>query len=385
MDARAYWTRISQNPGITAAKLRPDGRERLDAIGAIKRFSDVAEQRDFPSTSTVASRPFLEKACGLLADYRKAVKDLLGQHLHKTQQDKEWPYDGDLLFAETLKPRRLEASYGLQNPDPEALKAASEELRKLYKRVGSEPSPYYSVIVLDGDDMGKRFSQRLDETAHRELSGKLAEFATKAKDTIGRHSGSPVYSGGDDVLALAPLSTAFELAQDLTRSFDTTTEGTASAGLAIVHHLYPLGAALRAARAAERQAKQLESKAAACVRVIRRSGEAVEMRSAWSPIGDTFAMIVGLFQEDGTGAPLSSRLAYDVRQAAYALPKADAKSKAELKRLIRRHRNDKHPRAPDPESLAARLHEWATGLPCGMEELGRWLLFARFVAQGGSE
>jgi len=61
-DAKVYWTALSQHREVRAAKLRPNGRERLDAIGAVKRFSDLAEEKHFPSTSTIASRPFLNLA-----------------------------------------------------------------------------------------------------------------------------------------------------------------------------------------------------------------------------------------------------------------------------------------------------------------------------------
>jgi len=398
MDATDYWRRIGQNPGITAAKLRPDGRERLDAIGAIKRFSDLAGREDFPSTSTVASQPFLEKARPHLADYRDALQPL---RLHKARpQHADWPYDGDLLFRETLTPGRLQSSYGVQRPAQQLLESARLALQKLCDQIGERPSPYYGVIALDGDSMGERISNCLNEgdprQTHRDLSHKLARFAAQVPSVVDTHRGARVvYNGGDDVLALAPLSTAFELARQLAEAFHSTTGGSASAGLAVVHHLYPLGAALRAARAAEKQAKQIDGKAAVCVHVLRRSGEAVEMCSPWRAVDNTLSDVVRLFQEDRTGTAVSSRLAYDVRQAGYGLPQADQKAKAELKRLVSRHRNEKHPHVPSSEDLAERLFQWAQLLPPGtsksgdplssIEELGQWLVFARFVAQGGRE
>jgi CRISPR-associated protein Cmr2 len=388
-DARDYWNKIGQNPGLTAAKLRPDGRERLDAIGAIKRFSDLAEREDFPSTSTVASQPFLEKTRPHLAGYRKAVESLLGQRDKTRPKDADWPYDGDLLFLETLAAGRLRSSYDVQSPDQQQLEAARQALRALYDRVDDRPSPYYAVIVLDGDDMGHRISACLEHgdprEAHRELSSKLASFATQVPAVVEAHRGARVYNGGDDVLALAPLSTAFELARQLAATFQSTTSGWASAGLAVLHHLYPLGAALRAARAAEKQAKQITGKAAVCIHVLSRSGDAVEMRSPWRAVDNMFSYVVRLFQEDSMGRAISSRLAYDVCQAGHVLPEASERSRAELKRLINRHRNAKHPQAPPVELLTERLYKWAQGLPRGMEELGQWLLFARFVAQGGRE
>lgn len=381
-NAREYWAEISEQVG--AAKLRPDGRERLDAIGAVKRFSDLAEKH-FPSTSMVASADFLERARGQLADYRDSVENLLGSSRYRVQEHSDWPYDGDLLFMETLTPQRLESSYGLTAPDPGWLQMAQDTLREVYQQVKLRPSPYYAIIALDGDDMGKWVNKCLTEADHTELSHKLAVFADRVKPVVKEHQGSLIYNGGDDVLALAPLSSAFPLARALAVSFKEVTEGTASAGIAIVHHLYPLGAALQATRAAERQAKQVERKNAVCVHSLKRSGEPLEVRSPWEAVGEIFARVIQLFQGDTQGELLSSKFAYDVLHAAYALPEADEKCRAELRRLMTRHRNAKHPEAPRPDEWAEWLRAWTAALPGQSEELGRWLVFARFVAQGGRE
>lgn len=385
-NAREYWAEISAQVG--AAKLRPEGRERLDAIGAVKRFSELADWQ-FPSTSTVASRPFLNlvRQHEEFAEYRQIVEELLKGCLYKpNRDDSDWPYDGDLLFMETLTPQRLKSSYGLTAADLGWLQMAQDTLHAVYKQVALRPSPYYAIIVLDGDDMGKRVNECLTEADHTELSRKLAAFAERVKPIVEeQYKGNLIYNGGDDVLALAPLSSAFPLARALAVSFKEVTGGTASAGIAVVHHLYPLGTALQAARAAERQAKQVERKNAVCVHSLKRSGEPLEMRSPWESVGEIFADVLRRFQGDAQGEPLSSKFAYDVLHVAYALPNADEKCRAELKRLIKRHRNPKHLDAPNPDEWADRLRTWAASLPDKAEELGRWLVFARFVAQGGRD
>ncbi|MGH7964798.1 MAG: type III-B CRISPR-associated protein Cas10/Cmr2, partial [Candidatus Binatia bacterium] len=387
--AKNYWAEIGEQVG--AAKLRPEGRERLDALGAVKRFSELAEKR-FPSTSTVASADFLERAYGQLADYRDSVENLLGSYRYRVREHHDWPYDGDLLFMETLIPQRLTDSYGLTTPDPGWLQMAQDTLREVYKQVQSRPSPYYAIIALDGDNMGKRVNECQTEADHTELSCKLATFAEGVKPIVEtQYQGNLIYNGGDDVLALAPLSSAFSLALTLATSFQEVTGGSASAGIAIVHHLSPLGAALQAARTAEQQAKQVEGKNAVCLHFLKRSGEPLEMCSPWRAIGEVFAEVIRLFQGDAQGEPLSSKFAYDVLHAAYALPEANEQFQAELKRLLKRHRNAKHPQAPQPEEWAERLHAWMARLPGKAEtlskgeELGRWLVFARFVAQEGGE
>jgi CRISPR-associated protein Cmr2 len=282
----------------------------------------------------------------------------------------------------------LESSYGVSAPDNDWLQEARKTLSAVYQAT-KRPSPYYAIIALDGDDVGQWINTCLTQSdpqqAHEQFSRQLAAFSAQVKEIVPSLNGSLIYNGGDDVLVLAPLRTAFGLAAQLATQFKQVTGGTASAGLAVVHHLYPLGAALQAARAAERQAKQVTGKNAVCVRVLKRSGEVVEMRSPWNAVGNTLVEIVRLFKGDIRGTPLSSKFAYDVLHAAYALPEANEKGQAELRHLLTRHRNPKHPQVPHPDEWAQRLKTWAADLPQQLEELGRWLVFARFVAQEGSE
>jgi CRISPR-associated protein Cmr2 len=417
--AKDYWTYAAER--TTAAKLRPKGRERLDAIGAVKRFCELGKKSSV-STSTIASADFRErakqKASGKLAEYRAVIQGVLGQFLYAPRShDQQWPYDGDLLFLETLKPKRLEDSYhGVEGP--ERLENARSSLREVHGAMGDPPSPYYAVVVLDGDGMGRHLSDLLEgqkpKEAHHAFSRQLAGFTKQVPQTLGRifrervlggiavapdsdeQAGYEflIYNGGDDVLALAPLSTALLMARALTQEFKSMVPGCrASAGLAIAHHLCPLDVALGAARVAEKLAKGVEGKAAVAVQIIKRSGETVIMCSKWESMSELFDDLVGHFVAKG----LSSRFAYDLSGRARivtALP-ADAR-KATLTQLVKRHKTDQ---LADPDGLVRRLWEWAQALdsqappetvdgadiPQGLAELARWVVFARFVAQGGGE
>lgn len=398
LDARAYWAAVARNPAVTAATLRPEGRERLDTLGVVKRFAQFEQTPLIRSTSSVASADFLARARTLATDalhaYRTAVDTLLGEHAYRVHPDVDWPYDGDLFYQETLTPNSLADRYTLLNPDGAALERVRDRLRGLHKAAAGPPSPYYGIVVLDGDDMGKRIDEALQTedplAAHTTLSGSLTRFAREVPDIVEAHHGQVIYNGGDDVLLLAPLRTALQAATKLANRFEQETGGTASAGIAIAHHLYPLDVALTAARAAEQLAKEVDGKAAVCVRVLKRSGETADMRSRWQDLDTTFAALVALFTEGDAGQPLASRFPYDVVAAAHALPDADERFHAELCRLFTRHRNGQHPAAPDPAQWAQRLTDWARRLPhpatgSVTDELARWLVLARFVAQGGSE
>ncbi|MCX7683495.1 MAG: type III-B CRISPR-associated protein Cas10/Cmr2 [Anaerolineae bacterium] len=260
---------------------------------------------------------------------------------------------------------------------------------------------------------------------HTSLSSALATFALRGVKFIieERHFGRVVYAGGDDVLAFLPMTEALAAARELYMLFtgqarvineklepDQTLQNgyvkwndeillmpgpriTLSAGLAIVHHLYPLDAALEAARDAEKAAKAVPGKSAVCVRVLKRSGETVQMCSKWESIGERFDRLVAHLAADR----LSSRFAYDLSERARGVTalSADAQ-KAALKQLVGRHKTDA---LSDNEALALieDLAQWAQALdgqippqkvddaeiPQGLAELARWLILARFVAQGG--
>ena len=383
MQARDYWTQVAKSPNITQAELRPGGRERLDAIGAIKRWGRLVKSS--PSVSLTAAADFMaaaKKEKSALVMYRDIVeKSPLGDYLFPVSSDADWPYGGDLFFLETLTPERLGDSYGLvEQPDDGPLEVVRQKLRALYRKVNSRPRPYYAIIALDGDDMGKIVSGCQTEGEHQSLSQNIIAFAGKVRPIVEKHLGHTVYAGGDDVLALAPLSTALLLAQELAVEFHNVVGGTASAGIAIAHRLYPLSATLRAAREAEHQAKQVPDKAALCARVLKRSGETVDARTTWAAMGDTFERLVNLFQSEA----ISSKMAYAAAEAAYALPLADESFESELRRQLRRHR---HPTewTESEDAWAAMLRTWADSLPDKTEGLGRWLTLARFVAQGGVE
>ncbi len=393
-DLRAdkYGAQVAASSEVTQAQLRPEGRERLDALGAIKRWGRLADKS--PSVSHVAATDFLiaaKKQASALDMYRRTIEDLLGDHRYKVSDDPDWPYDGDLFFAETLTENRLADSYGLSDPHEGYLEAAHQALSALHKKVEAPLSPYYAVIVFDGDGIGEMVSACETEEKHREFSQRLLDFARQASGLIQECDAHPVYVGGDDVLALAPLSKALPLAQTLAERFEEIVKGTASAGIALAHHLHPLDATLSAARAAEGQAKNVGGKASVCVRMLRRSGEQFDVRSKWKLL-DSLAPLVDFLRE---GA-LSSKLPYAVAESAYAFKKPDGAFEAELKRLLKRHHDPKK-WSEDEADWAARLRTWAEGLPAPPEqpaayspqktsqpeELARWLALGRFLAQGG--
>ncbi|MBC7233570.1 MAG: type III-B CRISPR-associated protein Cas10/Cmr2 [Chloroflexi bacterium] len=500
-QVRRYWQEVAEQLKTQgrAHELAADGRERLSAIAAIKRFAQRSyfEQHGvqiyFPSTSRVAAAPFYRALYGQLprkTELRQALQEHLAslerlgypkvsskaakwalpglrRELEQLPTDLQGDagailrYDADVLYPERLDPRLLERELGLKDRD--AAMQAQQTCQDLRRAVGMAPPTYYAILLMDGDDMGKwlagkhdkmpafrkaihpdvlpkfeslenasEWQQTLDAprllaaNLHASLSAALSTFAWRCVRWVveERHFGRVVYAGGDEVLALLPLSEAICAAYELYALFTGYAEVkggdlrikadsngflvwggevllvpgpniTLSAGLAIVHHLYPLDAALAAAREAERAAKTMPGKAAIAAQVLKRSGETVTVRSRWYSLGDLFNELVGHFAEER----LSSRFAYDLSERASvvtALP-TDAQE-ATLKQLIQRHKTSAL--ADDAaQDLAKRLVRWAQALDCqalseeiegvkvpqGFAELARWVVFARFVSKGGVE
>jgi CRISPR-associated protein Cmr2 len=404
-DARAYWTRILKTQRTSSALKKG---ERLDAIGALKRF---ALEKGFPSVSTVASATFA-RACserGLLDELTRSIEVFnrnVGYDFFYRVGDwrRGFEYDGDLLYEETYTPIRLGASYG-EEKSAEVVAA----LRGLYDRTKEQgirpnkPTPYYAILVMDGDRMGAHITACQSRKEHTELSRRQAQFAAGVNSIVEEHCGYLVYAGGDDVLAFFALENALKGADALVRKYEKIFQGweqrdidgsplpfTLSAGIAIAHHLHPLDAVLAEARDAEKEAKNRYERSALCVSVLKRSGQPVWVGSDWEAGGRRIVELVQDGIKDLAQERLSTRFVYEIHDQVQQLGKVENQIlRPLLKRSLERHRNKKSD--PPKISLDA-LTAWVEAFEQGEAveggasgELSRWLLLARFIAQGGGE
>lgn len=218
--------------------------------------------------------------------------------------DGTWLYESSYVLETALRDHDRE---GLEE-ESEALKESLQEGRKALGEllVGCgevQVTPYYAVISLDVDRMGKwldgRLGLTLDKFAaglpkerrritpalHREISGRQSALASDPLYEIveRRHLGRVIYSGGDDLLAFVPLATVWRCLAELRECFQSDEalgrDVTLSAGVAITHWRAPLSEALRLAREAEEEAKQ--ERDCLVVKVDRRSGVAITHRAEW--------------------------------------------------------------------------------------------------------
>ena len=244
--------------------------------------------------------------------------------------------------------------------ESEDASASGKADRLITKMLGTKPEAYYALILMDGDHMGAWLSaerkltlphqdcfhpqirQSLDNrfasdplfakyaeslraanpARHMAISDALNNFALILAPAVveNRYHGRILYAGGDDLMAMLPVSellsgmaalraaysgvdamsvgaleddlgfkkqgNGFVLHQDrLLRLMGD--KATASIGAVIAHHQAPLGAVIRELRVAEKRAKNEGGRDAFSLTVIKRSGGALYLTSKWSRDGDS--------------------------------------------------------------------------------------------------
>jgi CRISPR-associated protein Cmr2 len=156
-------------------------------------------------------------------------------------------------------------------------------LQRQLKATGYVRRPYYAVLHGDGDGMGELLSRCQRIRDHQDFSRQLSEaFAAKVGVVVERHYGATVYAGGDDVLALLPLSTALSCGLELQELFEKAIQGgTLSMGMAIAHIGENLQHAVERSRRLEAFAKRLPGKSALAIGTLPRSGSETIFRCRW--------------------------------------------------------------------------------------------------------
>jgi CRISPR-associated protein Cmr2 len=315
-------------------------------------FANANTQRKnseaFPSTSHMAALPFLYALNTLARDDRGKAEEWKERYISTLERignnisfaldilpkdyraNAYWEdifsldiYDGALLFPERFPDVIGDAQIfqEARTDFQEAVKILDDFLREIQLR----PSPYYVLLAADGDAMGSTIDWQAREgmEKHQALSCALAHFAGGVAEVVKNHAGVCIYAGGDDVLALLPLHEPIQCAQELADSFYDTlkpfqneqgTSPTLSVGLAIVHHLHPLGDALEIARAAESRAKS-GGKNALAITVQKRGGPPCEVGGRWDVFDTRLDRQIELCQQ----GIIPSGMAYELEEIALRL------------------------------------------------------------------
>jgi CRISPR-associated protein Cmr2 len=149
-----------------------------------------------------------------------------------------------------------------------------------------EPSPYYAVLLMDGDNVGKLIRSNAEA-----IKKPLAAFAEQAESIVTKaYSGSLIYAGGDDLLALLPIEDALPAAemararyQELMAEIPEIGEkGTISAAIIFAHYEASLSGVLRRAhQLLDAVAKEENGRSSLVLALHRTDGTGPEWVSTW--------------------------------------------------------------------------------------------------------
>ncbi|SMF95240.1 CRISPR-associated protein Cmr2 [Methylomagnum ishizawai] len=244
--------------------------------------------------------------------------------------------------------------------------AEKNAMREALARLGrGTPPPFYALLLMDGDNLGKSLSNGVPETGDPKTRRQAAEkrerlialalekftarvsgsnkpvdtVALPDKGTVDLHDGFLVYAGGDDVLALLPVRSALECARKLRQDYlECFGEAhrvlgidpakripcSISAAIQFVHVHCPLTRVLRDAHhLLDEIAKDGCGRDALAVRVVKPGGATLEWAMPWETAltrdeqGEE-SLVVGhmarrFAQEQAQATGLSSKFLFGMR------------------------------------------------------------------------
>jgi len=254
------------------------GREQFCAICVAKRQGFSGGRGVFPSTHRLARSRFS----------RMAVFASLRSKLSEAQQHRLLDDLDDWLL-----PDNAAAARGAVGDSWPLTPDVTEALRGL--------SPYYAILLFDGDRMGRWFSGELGSgdlaENQRLLSDKLFEFATALKTTATDLSSWPVYAGGDDALVFAPLDALLPLVQAghahwqslITDPMEAGRGPTLTVHAHVLHAKEPLQGALLSARQKLEHTKGHGGRNGFSFYADVRAGAPIHCRGSW---GDDLEQLI---------------------------------------------------------------------------------------------
>ncbi|MFB6271709.1 MAG: type III-B CRISPR-associated protein Cas10/Cmr2 [Salinibacter sp.] len=309
--------------------------ERLCAIALIKRlYPQIAREtigweldvQHWPSTPYMAAVPWLERAqdTHVARDYTDAVdRARLDWAYSETRTDLACLQDSGRLAnlgGDFLHSAALENTANLPELSTDQRRTFQQCLERVNGEVG-RPSPFYALLLMDGDHLGKL----LQDSDEAEVSHALSGFTDKVDETVRDCCGKTIYAGGDDVLALLPLDRAIDAACQLRQSYleafaassVAEAKATISAAIVFAHYNLSLRAVLdEAHHQLDDVAKAQNGRGSVAIAVLGGSGRTVQWVSTWED-EDTGHLIPERFQTLGqrfADSQLSSQFIYDVRR-----------------------------------------------------------------------
>ena len=368
----AFWDGLRQqgNQGI-ATDLRK--HEYLCAIAFIKRrfarcFAEVkvampgawtlhgwGVKSSVPSVAYMAAAPWLAKVLtdapeAELQAFHEAAKKLtqsygeydtrlncidkvLFNHNDKKLLWDTKSLDGNVFFESALDNKNIYEDQKQAQLVKKALKkllAKTNELREAKQQNALEPvSPFYAVLMMDGDSLGKQMSNADKQKA---ISKGLEKFTQGVNKIVEDHSGFLIYAGGDDVLALLPLEHALNCAYAVREHYQDSfvqvaledkslpeIKTTISAAIEYAHIKMPLGKVLGDAHhLLDDVAKDKTGRDSVAVRVWKPGGQHLEWAMPWGKAVVDGKVVMNTlandFQTDQQTTPFSNSFFFHVEE-----------------------------------------------------------------------
>jgi len=215
-------------------------------------------------------------------------------------------------------------------------------------------SPFYAILMMDGDNLGKTKEAMGDATA---LSEALASFTSEVPDIVQKHHGFLIYAGGDDVLAMLPLEDALQCAAEVRGKYMQIFKGkglndgdySISAAIEYAHMKLPLTMILKDAhKLLDDVAKDKTGRDAVACRVWKPGGEQQTWAMPWEHAlkkadGEKdenkreviIAQLANKLGEDEQGdAGYASKLLYNIRETLEMLQGASDIGHADMVKLL---------------------------------------------------
>ncbi len=167
-------------------------------------------------------------------------------------------------------------------------KLSAPMITALKKLETKPPSPFYAILMMDGDSLGSKMSIPENQTP---ISDALKDFTASVPEIVSQQCGFLVYAGGDDVLAILPLERVFACAIQIRERYqecfqDTKNKdianSTISAAVEFAHIKMPLTKILRDVhQLLDNVAKEGCGRDAIAVRVWKPGGRAIKWAMPW--------------------------------------------------------------------------------------------------------
>ncbi len=344
----AFWEKIR---GASMGQYDLDEDEALSAIGLIKRLYPRLDEfknldvTNWPSTAWVAALPWIRQVENTpqAKAYTKAVVDTIESRRPfdstaaaslalKAKAETFACLDGQLLFERGIVAESQEPdAKGRRRINEATKKAMWEPYQKLTDKPRGKPVPWFAVLVMDGDQMGKLLGQ-LGETERGKVSAALGAFAQKVDPLVSENGGRTVYAGGDDVMALLPASGAIECAQALRAAYaaafaeqlgaghDALQWVGISAGLVFADWKTPLRQVLVEAHdLLDDVAKEATGRDSLAISVWLSSGKSCQWAAPWQVVGDAKEGLLADLLRCGSPSEVSASFLYGVRESLVGL------------------------------------------------------------------